>query len=603
MQPKMPKFMLVLLSVFFLFSVILMCKALFDTNSRIQRSSHYEPVAIAGEYRLNNDPAYQPFTDPAIFDVSTPTTVYLRGHFTKAIEKNQTLVMRINNLRVQLFVNGEKVFSFGEEGTFPDFIRSAGSVFTSFVSNGISEDDIVELTLTNIYVNSMPTAFSDFFDFMVVGSEYEAYTDLIGYHLLDPVISVLSLIIGVIMLAASIYARRINSDKTSHYDYLAGFIIASGIWFLSGSPIISLLIPYPAFNEIIYTLSIFFMAVLFLLYVLAFVKSKLRRMLLLLVGILVITMIASIVIQYFGLIDLYALLTYHLLIILVISIIFTSCLLYELIRLHSSMARLAMSSLLILSLGAMADMLNYFFDFYLFSIGYKIAFLAFAVLQLIRLLNFLEENVIKMRKYAQMENELLQSRISVMLSQIKPHFLYNTLNAISALCLTDPSTAEEAVSALSSYLRGNIQALETQAPVPFEQELNHIQNYVSIEKMRFGDRLHFVCDIGYSDFSVPTLSLQTLVENAIRHGVSQRPEGGTVIIKTEFQDGYAVIRIIDDGLGFDQISQSEDKCGIGLRNARMRLQYMVDAELTVKSEPSQGTVVTIRIPVGQEGRK
>lgn len=601
MQPKMPKFMLVLLFIFFLFSIILLCKALFDTKGKIQRSGLYEPISIAGEYRLNNDPAFQPFTDPTIFDVSTPTTVYLRGHFTKAIEKNQTLIMRINNLRVQLFINGEKVFAFGEDGTFPDFIRSAGSVFTSLVSSGIDEDDIVELTLANIYVNSLPTAFIDFFEFMLVGSEYKAYTDLIGNHLLDPVIGTLSLIIGMIMLAASLYAGRINSDGISRYVCLAGFIIASGGRFLSGSPIISLLVPYPTFNEIFYILSIFFMAVLFVLYALAFSKSNLRRVLLFLVCIVVITMIASILLQYFGLIDLYLLLTYHLLIILVTLVIFAICLLYELIILHSSMARIAMSSLLILSLGAMADMLNYFFDFYLFSIGYKIAFLAFAVLQLIRLLKFLEENVMKMRKFAQMENELLQSRISIMLSQIKPHFLYNTLNAISTLCLTDPSTAEEAVSTLSSYLRGNIQALETQTPVPFEQELSHIQNYVCIEKMRFGNRLRFVCDISYSNFSVPALSLQTLVENAIRHGVSLRPEGGTVTIKTELQNDFTVIHIIDDGLGFDQAGQSDDNSGIGLRNARMRLQYMVNAELTVKSMPSQGTVVTIRIPVRREG--
>jgi len=603
MHLKTPKFLLVLLSILFIFSAILICRALMEPKARMQRSSHHEPISIVGEYRLNDDPVFHPFTDPSIFDASVLTTVYLRGHFSKSIEKNQKLIMRINNLHVQLFVNGEKAFSYGDQGTYPSFIQSAGGVFTSFVSNGIADDDIIEIALSNVYTNNLPTAFSDFFHYMSVGSEYAAYTDLISSHLLDPVISVLAFIIGLIMLLASLYTRRRNADETTHYTYLAGSIIASGGWFLSGSPIISLIIPYPSFNEILYTLSIFFMTVLYLLYALAFVKSKFRRVLLFLVSVITLAMIVSVLLQYLGVADLYVLLTYHLLIILVTIFIYASCLLYEVICLHSTTASMAMGSLLILSLGAMADLLNYFFDFYLFSAGYKITFLAFAVLQLIQVLKLLRENMMKIQKYTQMENELLQSRISVMLSQIKPHFLYNTLNVISALCLTDPTKADEAICTLSSYLRGNIQALEKQTPVPFEQELNHIKNYVNIEKMRYGDRLHVVYDIGYTDFFVPTLSLQTLVENAIRHGVSLRPEGGTVTVKTKLQVDYAVICIIDDGMGFDQKGQSEDNSGIGLRNTRMRLQYMMNADLTIKSAPSQGTVVTIRIPVKQEGWK
>lgn len=599
MHPKTPKYLLLLLSIFFLLAAALICKALLDPKARIQGSSRYEPISMTGEYRLNDDQTYKPFTDPTVFDISIPTTVHVIGHFNKDIEKNQKLIMRINNLRVQLFVNGEKVFSFGDEGTYPDFIKSAGGVFTSFASNGISKDDIVELTLSNVYTNSIPTAFSDFFHLLSVGSEYAVYTNLIGSHRFSLIISILSFIIGLIMLIASLFTRRMNAGGTTHYAYLAGFIIASGGWFLSGSPIISLLIPYPTFNEILYTLSIFFMSVLFLLYALAFVKSKLRRMLQFLISIIILTMTISILLQHLGVTDLYVLLTYHLLIILVTIFIYAGCLLYEVVHLHSNTAHTAMGSLLILSLGAMADMLNYFFGFYLFNIGYRIAFLVFAALQLIQLLKLLRENVMKMQKYAQMENELLQSRISVMLSQIKPHFLYNTLNGISALCLTAPNKAEEAICTLSSYLRGNIQSLETQNPVPFEEEMTHIKNYVDIEKMRFGDRLKFESDIGYSDFRVPALALQTLVENSIRHGVSLRPEGGTVTIKTELQDTYAVIRIIDDGLGFDQTDKSESDNGIGLRNARMRLQYMMNAEMVVKSEPNQGTAVTIRIPVEQ----
>jgi LytS/YehU family sensor histidine kinase len=187
-----------------------------------------------------------------------------------------------------------------------------------------------------------------------------------------------------------------------------------------------------------------------------------------------------------------------------------------------------------------------------------------------------------------------------MLSQMKPHFLYNALNGISALCMSEPEKAEAAIDTLSSYLSENIQALEAQTPIPFRRELEHIRNYVRIEQMRFGDRLHFVYEIGYADFQVPTLSLQTLVENAVRHGVSLNPQGGTVTLQTERQGDFAVILITDDGVGFDPSAPAE---GIGLSNAKLRLEHMVHAQMTLTSVPSQGTTVAIRIPIMQEDAK
>ena len=114
--------------------------------------------------------------------------------------------------------------------------------------------------------------------------------------------------------------------------------------------------------------------------------------------------------------------------------------------------------------------------------------------------------------------------------------------------------------------------------------------------MRYGDKLRVVDAIDTLDFQVPTLSLQTLVENAIRHGVSPRPEGGLVVVHTERGDGFTLIRIMDNGVGFDPDLHSHNADSIGLANAKQRMEVMMGAQFDIQSIPGKGTTISIRIP-------
>ena len=205
---------------------------------------------------------------------------------------------------------------------------------------------------------------------------------------------------------------------------------------------------------------------------------------------------------------------------------------------------------------------------------------------------------IGMDKVKELESELLNSQISIMLSQIGPHFLFNTLVAIQELCLIDPKTASEAIGEFSKYLRCNIDSLSVTAIVPFERELRHVEAYLSLEKKRFGDKLNIAYAIGTSDFSLPVLSLQPLVENAVRHGVTKREQGGTVTIITEETADNMVIRVIDDGVGFDLDANEgkSERIKVGLNNVKMRLVAMCNGTLELESSPDAGTTVTVLIP-------
>lgn len=228
-----------------------------------------------------------------------------------------------------------------------------------------------------------------------------------------------------------------------------------------------------------------------------------------------------------------------------------------------------------------------------FGVALMNAFIACAVLFVF--LNIQAEQKVLL---ARREQELTEAHADIMLSQIQPHFLYNTLTAIRELCLTDPPSAVDAITDFSLFLRANIASLSNREPIPFEQELDHVRTYLALEQRRFGDRLHITYDVQTADFTLPALSLQVLVENAVRHGVTQRREGGTVCIAVREDEGAVVATVADDGVGFDtrMLSVERRNGGIGLTNVRARVEALCNGSLEVHSTPGAGTTVAIRLP-------
>jgi sensor histidine kinase YesM len=201
----------------------------------------------------------------------------------------------------------------------------------------------------------------------------------------------------------------------------------------------------------------------------------------------------------------------------------------------------------------------------------------------------------------EMEMKLKESQISIMLSQIQPHFLYNTLNSIYQLCETNPMRAKAMVNSFAEYLRNNLSSLEEPGLIAFETELSHIQTYLDIEKMRFEDTLEIEYDIQCVGFLLPVLTVQPIVENAVKHGTSKKRGGGKVVISTWEDEAAYVITVSDTGCGFDPSKPKDDgKIHVGIENVQKRLSNMCSGMLTIESEVGVGTTATIRIP--KEGK-
>ncbi|NMP37298.1 MAG: histidine kinase [Clostridiales bacterium] len=198
---------------------------------------------------------------------------------------------------------------------------------------------------------------------------------------------------------------------------------------------------------------------------------------------------------------------------------------------------------------------------------------------------------------ATLSEELSRAHMSLMVSQIQPHFLYNALNTIKYLTRKDPQTAERAIINFSNYLRTNMDSITRDSPVPFTAELSHVKNYVDIELLRFGDKISVEYDIKVSSFELPPLSVQPLVENAIKHGVTKTSDGGTVKLST-CEDEYSWFVIVeDDGIGFDVNTPLDDgRSHVGIKNIRERLEYMSHATISIDSTPGVGTTAVIVIP-------
>ena len=217
-----------------------------------------------------------------------------------------------------------------------------------------------------------------------------------------------------------------------------------------------------------------------------------------------------------------------------------------------------------------------------YAIGYLSIIIAIEIL-------FFFLNVKKNMQLLEEQEKNKDAQIRVMMSQIQPHFVYNSLSSISTLIPINPDKAQKALDNFTEYLRHNLSSLTETSLIHFEDELKHIKVYLSLEELRFNDRIKINYDIRSSEFMVPPLSIQPLVENAVKHGILKKVEGGTLTIKSYSKDNAKIVEIIDDGVGFD-LSKIDFNTNehFGIENIRSRLKIMCNGKLEIISKPGQG---------------
>ena len=195
------------------------------------------------------------------------------------------------------------------------------------------------------------------------------------------------------------------------------------------------------------------------------------------------------------------------------------------------------------------------------------------------------------------EAALSENKVALMMEQIHPHFIYNSLQQIALLCDEDSEAVKPAILNFSGHLRNNLESLTSVEMIPFLEEMKHVDMFVELAMITQSRGFEVIKDYEVTDFSIPALTVQPLMENAIKYGVGMSTEGGKVTIRTRIDKGFYVISVSDDGRGIrTELKTQKEHRSVGIKNVRTRLRLMCKGELSI-IQTEHGTTQSIRIPL------
>ena len=202
----------------------------------------------------------------------------------------------------------------------------------------------------------------------------------------------------------------------------------------------------------------------------------------------------------------------------------------------------------------------------------------------------------QIEQYMRQQREIAHQRASIMVLQMRPHFIFNTMMSIYYLCAQDSKKAQQVTLDFTSYLRKNFSAIASENTIPFANELEHTRAYLAVEQVQFEDSLFVEYDTPHTRFRVPPLTLQPIVENAVKHGMDPDSAPLRICIRTRETDAGHEITVEDNGPGFAQANMDESEPHIALANIQQRLEIMCGGKLTVMPREGGGTVVKVILP-------
>lgn len=554
-----------------------------------------DQIKFVGKY-LDENNSWSKWNDDIKPNTNKQSQLKLKGHFVNEIKSGERLNFYIQNLEVHIKVNGEEIYSYASPGSYPSIMQSSGSVWGHAIADSISSSDEIEITLITKYDSNYFYAYNTFLDSMCLGDSGDLLLDLLKHDFAYAIGGIIMLVVGLFILIMSVILSKLKIDNIEKNLVLGFHFLIVGLFVFISGHYISLIFPYPLILILIEPICLILMILLFIFYQTYYVEGVAKTILNIGIFFSLLSLIILIVFQFTGLYDGYASREYMATGFIMIQIIAVLVSVYSLKNVKQKDTKFMLFAVLVYGVFILAEGINYFTDFFRTSALLIIGLSALLIIQgwlFIKNTVSMAENAQKVVAY---EKEIADSRIAVMLSQIQPHFLYNALNTIRYLCKNDPALAASTVEKFSKYLRGNLDSLNERDSIRFTKEIEHLDNYLGIEKLRF-ENIDIIYDFDTVNFHIPPLTVQPMVENAIKHGISTRGEGGTVIVKTEQDKNNYYVKIIDDGVGFDSTEiENFDISHVGISNTKKRVEVMCSGSFNIDSKVGTGTEVTITLP-------
>lgn len=555
---------------------------------------------LAGTYSIGDGPWQEltPNTPLPAFD--GPLT--FRGHLPQDMHSGTQLHFLLDHLAITVSVNDHVVYSQRMDCVENPALRRqmcGKSWFSQTMWHSYSSEDMIEIRLYNLHKAGNPNAYREFFTSLCAGP-YASLSHALEEHSRTELL----LAIAVVMTAFALFGVALVSCTA---DFPLGVkqwkwgavCLFAGAFLILDMPVLALHGPSPAFCATLHILSSMMAALFIHLHIVECLtgwRKKYASFLTTCCQCVISVLLIGTLLRGSPLYDASVLWIPW-------QVFLSACfMIFCLLEWHNAAMPyyLLLSSLLLLTT-ILLDLLNIRISPLSQGTLVKIAFLVLFTLKILWLLTQVPATYKAAARAKKLESELAESQFDAAMSQIQPHFLYNALGSIYYLCGKDPPKAQKAIGDFSEYLRMNLSSLRQKKPIPFATELQHIRTYLALEKMSCDDELFFQFHIHAIDFSVPALSVQPLVENAVKHGIFKKPGGGTVTIGSEEYIDHFEIIVSDDGVGFDpqQPPQSE-RVHIGIQNVRERLAAMCNAQLEITSCPGKGTTATIILPKGDQ---
>ena len=590
----------------FLFAALLLWTG--KSNSNQATNALLAQVRFQGEYRIGDGP-WETIEDGKHIS-STKGDVTLRGHFHMYAPDGEYVGIYCGEIPVALYINHIALtVREGEHEPYlldienPWFGDSAcGEDWSAYV---VSTEEQMEILIHNPHRFGNENAIDELLSNTALWANIDFEKDVLASGEAQRNTGLFFVIVALVLLGIALFSALIHI-KNSNFMWLLGLLILlAGAYFAYSANGVSFwqesIVSNTTMLGIAMILYMFFLAV-----VIAYFLAKTKK-----IGLITVICLGAVDISLFALPMVTDLLFYDTwlywsIVQTVVNVILLVCLVKECFGSGSKMNWLY--------IGACFPLLAFGMDIAMTWLGIwqggitsKYVFIALFMVTMVVVLRIIPQGINAAAKAKELETEktllnaqLTQTRISTMMSQIRPHFIYNTLGSIEQLCRIDPKEAGKLVHNFAKYLRGNFGELDNPRPIQMTQEMDHVRYYVSIEKVRFPD-MTFTFDLNTVDFCLPALTIQPIVENAIKHGLMKREAGGSIhVVSYETETHYCVL-VEDDGMGFDVEALLEDRAHMGIRNIRERLKAMVDGTIEIESALGVGTKVLISIP--KEGQK
>ncbi len=605
MKMKNNKQNLIIASVLLFF--VLSCAMVINgvVNSSQAEWAIVPDIRLVGEYKIG-DGEWEPIVEGGHIS-STKGDVRLKGVLEildpetneafGPVEKGSLMLFTFNHINLALTDNDEIIYVCDTENPAlgEDFCGD-----TCFVVESVGEDGYFEATIRNYHRFGNETAVDELLSSMkLYASDYSEKIALrSGQN--DRVLAIIIIISAFIVLGITIFSALLYKDifRTAFFGGL--LILSAGIFFLFTSRAFFFWSDKVIVNTMTTGLSAIAYTLFALLHMKSFISKNMHKaadIVTLLYGVFISVLVSA---SLFSDIYFYDVLGIWAIGAIAVSLIF---IVLSLLSLKKSSGKQKIL-LLFVTVGLvlfLADTAAVYFGLWGTGFLSKIFFLVGFVATAVVFLRIVPKNIKAAEKAEKLEKEkikldaeLAKSRISTLMSQIHPHFIYNTLGSIEQLCELDPPKAAKLVNDFSKYLRGNFSELDNPKLIRVSKELKHTEYYTGIEKVRFPD-IEFVAEMNCSDFSIPALTIQPLVENAIKHGILKRDKGGTVKVRIYETDSSYFVTVKDNGVGFD-VSVLENNNHVGLKNIRSRLEAMCGGALHIESIIGVGTKITVEIP-------